>query len=181
MSADLPVGPLSLNQLTRDYWGSYDAVTIAQLARAAVNPCYRQKFYKAPGDNQEVLGPGGFVSYGLKITPGSIIYGFYYNLFTLALGRWTVQITDVSLGNKFWDNPISSDFLLNLKPTLQSDSADYSIPTAPITPYASFPNLLSAPYPVVGQGLFQVEIQEIQNTTQRVQLVLGVLEVCNVG
>ena len=43
----------------------------------------------------------------------------------------------------------------------------------------SFPNLLTAPYPVVGSGLFTVEIQETSGEQQRIQLVFGVLEVCN--
>jgi len=55
MSFALPLSPLSLNQLTRDYWGQYDPAVIGQLAPLANDPCYQIKFYKAPADDQEVI------------------------------------------------------------------------------------------------------------------------------
>jgi hypothetical protein len=51
----------------------------------------------------------------------------------------------------------------------------------------SFPNLLCAPHPVVGSGQFDVEIQNTgvdgdgNGIEQRIELVFGVLEVCNVS
>jgi len=40
----------------------------------------------------------------------------------------------------------------------------------------TFPNLLNLPYPVVGDGLFLVELWETSGAPQRVELVFGVLE-----
>jgi hypothetical protein len=40
----------------------------------------------------------------------------------------------------------------------------------------SFPNLLSSPYPVVGDGLFLVELWESSGAVQRIELLFGVLE-----
>ncbi len=175
----IPVSPLSLNQLTRDYWGQYDPSIIAQLAALAEDPCYSIKFYKAPADDQEVLPAYGYVTYGLRISPGSLLFGFYLpaivNLETPALsapGAYTVQITDVSLEHRFFDDPVSSLLLSNFKPTFQSN-VNLNM--------GSFPNLLCAPYPVVGSGQFDFEIQETSGEEQRIELVLGVLEVCNVG
>ncbi len=67
MISAIPVSPLSLNQLTRDYWGQYDPAVIAQLAQLAADPCYQIKFYKAPADDQEVVAAFGYVTYGMRI------------------------------------------------------------------------------------------------------------------
>jgi hypothetical protein len=175
----IPVSPLSLNQLTRDYWGQYDPAIIAQLAALAEDPCYQIKFYKAPADDQELLPALGYVTYGMRITPGSLIFGFYLPCIVdtddpsgSVPGQFTVQITDVSLEHKFWDEPVASIFLANFKPTYQSNVT---------TNMGSFPNLLCSPHPVTGSGQFDIEIQETSNEQQRIQLVMGVLEVCGVS
>lgn len=172
--------PLSLNPLTRDLWPCFDAAVIAQLAEFTNNPCYQIKFYKAPPSQFELLSStdskGGYISMGLKITPGSIIFGFCLPAIpntaapsSSAPGKFTVQITDTSLDHQWFDAPLSSLFLSNYKPTQQSNAFSGN---------GSFPNLLTSPYPVVGSGLFMVEIQEQSGTQQRIELVLGVLEVC---
>ncbi len=172
----LAVSPLSLHQFTRAYWGRFDSVAIARLARLADDPCYQVKFYKAPADNQEVLPALGYVAYGMRVTPGSVIFGFYLPAVVnvaapadSAPGAYTVQITDVSLERKWFDEPVGSVFLSNFNPVYQSNVATYM---------GSFPNLLTAPYPVVGSGEFDIEIQETSGAPQRIELVLGVLEVC---
>jgi hypothetical protein len=175
----LVVSPLSLNQLTRDYWGQYDPAVIAQLAPLANDPCYTQKFYKAPGDNQEVIEGYGFVTYGMRFSPGSIIYGIYQPMIldlenpTASVPLdFTVQIYDVSLDHLWFDDPVSSLMLSNLKPEYQD--------TATINT-GSLPNLLVAPYPVTGSGQIDVQIQSTSAEDQRIQLIFGVLEVCNVS
>lgn len=177
MSAPAIFSPLSLNPLTRDLWGDYDATVIAQLAPLSDDPCYAIKFYKAPSSQQELVAANAYAPYGLKITPGSIIFGFYLpaipntgNPAASAPGAFTVQITDVSLEHAWWDIPVSSLFLANYKPTYQSNA---------FSGQGSFPNLLNAPYAVVGNGLFMVEIQESSGVQQRIELVFGVLEVCS--
>ena len=175
MTQSVTISPLSLNPLTRDLWGEFDASAIAQLAPLASDPCYRIKFYKAPADNQEVLPASGYAAYGLKITPGSLIFGFYLPSIP-TLPAFTVQITDVDLEHKLFTEPKSSLFLSNAKPTYQTTAGVQS---------GSFPNLLTVPYPVVGRGMFKVDIQNTLTDNhgfpmpQRVQLVIGVLEVCD--
>ena len=176
MSLQPTITPLSLNSLTRDTWGNYDVAVMAQIADLANDPCYQQKFYRAPTSEQEVFGPDAYVPFGLHITPGSIIYGFYLpmipdagDLTASVPPAFTVQITDLSLGHQFWDAPIASLFISNYKPTYQSNGFSGA---------GSFPNLLAAPHPVVGSGQFLVEIQSTSASTQRLQLVFGVLEVC---
>ena len=173
----LPICPLSADTLTRDLWGQYDAYAIAQLAPLVREKCFQPKLYKAPAQAQELIPAHGYAAYGLGITPGSIMYGFYVNtvLQTLQPQQWNLQIKDESLDRKFWDHPIPSIFVANYKPTFLgqmklpggSRFAGYA---------ASTPNLLCRPYPVVGKGTFYVQLWNPTTTQQRVELVIGVLE-----
>jgi hypothetical protein len=178
---NLPISPLSLDPLTRDTWGSFDAAAIRQLAPLADDLCYRPKLYKSPDSPSELMATNGYVSYGLKITPGSLIYGFYLAaelqfedlegtgviVYAVTPPQFNVQITDASLGHKLFDEPIPSMFLANFKPSYYSANAVIA---------ASFPNLLCSPYPVVGSGLFMVELWNTAGAQQRVELVIGTLE-----
>ena len=169
------LSPLSLNQLTRDLWGQLDPAAIAQLAPLADDQCYRPKFYKAPAGSQEVMDANTYAAFGLKITSGSLIYGFYLPCVPAVVPvnsvppEFLVQITDSSLTRKLFDDPVSSLFLANYKPTMQSNF---------LVQAGSFPRLLCAPYPVVGDGVFMIEFWETSGVQQRVELVIGVLEVC---
>jgi hypothetical protein len=170
-----PVSPLSLDPMTSDYWGSFDAAIIAQLAPLAENDCYQPKIYRAPAVSAEVMAAGAYVSYGLKITPGSIIYGFYLPPASPTSdmpSSFNVQITDLAFkgpngGGQWWDQAIPSYFLGNAKLTYLAMSENI---------VGAFPNLLDAPYPVVGKGLFSVEIWNTSGGSLRVELVFGVLE-----
>lgn len=171
---DLAISPLQLDALTRDYMGHYDAWVISQLAPLANQDCYQPKFYKAPASADEVIAAGGNAQYGLKITPGSLIYGFYLPglISSLAPIPFSVQITDTTLRHKFFDEPVPSIFLANFKPTGLSTN-----PLLTAGAIFSFPSLLNAPYPVVGSGLFKVDIWNTGAVTQRIELIFGVLEV----
>jgi hypothetical protein len=171
---DLAISPLQLDALTRDYYGHYDAWVISQLAPLANQDCYQPKFYKAPASSDELMVAGGNAQYGLKITPGSLIYGFYLPglISTLAPIPFSVQITDTTLRSKFFDEPVPSIFLANFKPTGLSTN-----PLLSNGAIFSFPSLLNAPWPVVGSGLFNVELWNTAGESQRIELIFGVLEV----
>lgn len=163
------ISPLQIDQLSRDTWGMYDAQTVAQLASLALEDCYQQKFYKFPDPQSEVFNAYEYKAYGLKITPGSLIYGVYLPaLATGAAALFNVQITDQTLQHKFWDEPIPSVALANLKPTALSLFLEQ---------LGSFPNLFNCIHPVIGDGLFLCEIWETSGAQQRIEVVLGVLEV----
>lgn len=170
MNSSVDISPLSMDQATRDLWGDFDPRAIAQLAPLAYQGCYVPRLVKAPADSQEMLPSLGYVAYGMKLKPGSIIYGFYLSISQGSVfpnAQYTVQITDQSLRRRWFDDPISNLFLSNAKYVSTKNQA-------------SFPNLLTSPYPVVGSGLFLVEIQnQLTNVNPvRCQLVFGVLEVC---
>lgn len=171
---DLAISPLQLDALSRDYYGHYDAWVMGQLAPLADQDCYQPKFYKAPASADEVIPAGGNAQYGLKITPGSLIYGFYLPglITTLAPIPFSVQITDTTLRHKFFDEPVPSIFLANFKPTGLSTN-----PLLASGAIFSFPSLLNCPYPVIGSGQFKVDIFNSGPTSQRIELIFGVLEV----
>ena len=163
------ISPLSLDQLTRDTWGNYDAAAIGQIAGLASDVCYAPKFYKAPDTGSEVFAANDYLAYGLKITPGSLIVGVYLpaDPVTLMPALFNLQVTDSSMGRKWWDAAIPSFFVGNYKATV----LDTLLPRI-----GSFPNLLNSPYPVVGDGLFLVEFWETSGAQQRIELVFGCLE-----
>jgi len=157
-----------LGQFQRDLWGSYDALAIAQIAPLAKGR-YQPKWYKAPDVANSAFAAFGYVDFGLAITPGSLIYGFCLpaDPSTLLPAQFNLQITDNALKHKFWDEPIPSVFVGNYNPSMLDVNKQR---------ISSFPSLLCSPYPVVGEGLFSIEIWETSGSAQRIELVLAVLE-----
>lgn len=151
------ITPLQYDQFTREVWGDYDSAIIAQLAQLAYDPCYKPRLYKAADSASEVIVNNGYASYGLSITPGALIYGFYQNQADLDL-TYLLQITDMSLQHELFSEPIPMGLLRNDQ-KCQSD-----------------PNLMCCLHPVVGIGLFRVQIWNNSGSTERIQVVLGVLE-----
>jgi len=181
---ELALSPLQWDPLTRDYYGQWDAYSIAQIAELAKRTdCYTLKFYKAPASQDELIGAFQYVACGLHIPPGSLIFGFYLPAqpSTSLPGSYNVQITDMNLrdrdGNphQFFDEPIPSVFLGNYKPSyLTADPLQTS------GLISSFPSLLPAIHPVTGDGLFQLEFWDTlggdsgpAGSSQRIELVIG--------
>jgi hypothetical protein len=159
-------------QFVRDTWGRYDPLVIAQLNEIAQDKCYQQKFYKAPAGGQEVFAPKQNVRYGLKIKPGSIVYGFHLPCSPSGYTpkSFSLQITDQAFQHTFWSEAIPSIYIANSLCTSEA----YSAPET-----GTFPSLLASPYPVVGDGLFMIEMWETSGsgTQQRIELVIAALEV----
>ena len=160
---NLPISILSLDQLTRDYWGSFDPAVIAQLAPLANEECYQPKIYKAPSEAEELMADKAYVAYGLKIQPGSIIWGVFLD----TSQTFAVQITDQTLKHELFSEPVSSIFLSNNHPVAFSPSQNI---------FSNAANFLDAPHPVTGDGLFLVQIWNDSGSTERIQVVLGCLE-----
>ena len=166
------VNSLKLDPFTCSMWGEYDAYVIAQMEALAHDPCYRPYLYVTPdSSSNNLFGPGeftpgvpagGYVSYGLEITPGAIIIGNYLPSTNPVNFLW--RMTDQSLNHRLWDDPVPAWFFSNAK--------------------GDFPNLWDSPYPVVGRGLFNCEFwNQLTNSDgnqipQIIQVVLCVLEPC---
>jgi hypothetical protein len=158
---------LSLDPFYRETWGSFNPLAIAQLSPMAYDDCYDPKYYKAPDDDQELMGGTdvngnpipNYLKYGLEITPGSIIWGIYHQP---ANGTddpgFVFKITDMSLGVEIFSSPTPDLFVTDNEPGFR-------------------PWFFNAPYPVVGSGLFNVEFWNQSGGQLRVNLVFGVCEV----
>jgi hypothetical protein len=186
MSIEIPISPLQLDPLTRDYYGHFDAYVIGQLAPLAKRlDCYAPKLYKAPASQDELIAAYGYVACGLHIAPGSLIYGFYLPALvsTSLPPAYNLQIIDLNLKvggrpHQLFDEPIPSVFVGNYKPTYLTADA---LQTAGLV--GSFPALLDSPYPVTGDGVFEFQFWDTtggtsgpQGSAQRIELVIGVLE-----
>ena len=80
-------------------------------------------------------------------------------LFSTAPRSFLVQITDLSLDHRLYDQPVPAWFLANAK--------------------GDFPNLWPTPHPVVGSGLFRCEFWNQSASAQIIMLRLAVLEPCD--
>lgn len=135
------INTLQLTPHYRDTWGSYDAMVNQFFAPLDHNPCYKPKLYEVPDvtvqnmNRNDAIGTPAYQQYILRIVPGSLIVGFLNDDNS---PLFTVQITDVSTDHKFWDTPVSNYFLTNN--------------------FNEYPSLLCSPYPVVGSGIFNVEL-----------------------
>jgi len=132
---------LQLIPTYRDTWGYYDAMVNPIFAPLDHNPCYKPKLYEVPDVSVQLMSPldlpgaPAYQQYTLRVVPGTLLVG-WLNDDNRPL--FTVQISDISTGHKIWDSPISNLFLTN--------NLD------------EYPSLLCSPYPVVGAGLFNVEL-----------------------
>ena len=135
------INSLQLWPYWRDTWGYYDAMVNPQFAPLDHNPCYKPKFWEVPDADLQLMSVDNttaapaFQEYTLRIVPGSLIVGFDNDD---NAPIFQVQITDVSTQLKFWDSPISNYFLTNN--------------------FNEYPSLLCSPRPVVGTGVFKVEL-----------------------
>ena len=155
------ITPLQIDPYTRDLWQEFDALAIAQLAPLAYDDCYRPRFYMGLDTLAQQVpsqSTGGYSAVGLHIQPGSLIYGLVVNSNYNASAQWSIQVTDMAMGLTFWSDPISAAFLSQPKP-------------------GNYPNLLRHPRPVIGDGLYRVEVWNQLQTSQIVTPVFCVLEV----
>jgi hypothetical protein len=160
---------LRLAQFVRDLFPRFDAQAIARLDPLAEERCYLPKFYRAPAIGDEVMAANAYVEYGLKVTPGSILYAFYL---PAAAGSdeptsFAVQLIDQSLNHKFWSEAIPSRFCGNQLTQCQNTGLNLR---------GSFPKLLATPHPVTGTGLFKVQLWNTSGAQARIELVIGALE-----
>ena len=126
----MSLNPQQLRPSYQDRWPEFNPNTVALIAGINHSRCYFPKIYVAPsGENlaQNVQPPQAYVNFVLEVPAGSFVYGFYHG----SVQNFTMQVTDLGLGYKWFNTPIpDSVFLGN-----------------PDGPY-----LLPAPYPVMAPG-----------------------------
>jgi hypothetical protein len=139
------VTPLQIDSYTRDLWGEFDPLAIAELSPVAYDSCYRPKIIVGLDSEAQSVPANGYAEAVIKLLPGSLVVGF---LFGNESGyQFNIQITDLELDHEFFSEPVSQSFLANQQgmATLGVDNVNY-------------PNLLSSPYPVTGKGRFLFQI-----------------------
>lgn len=150
------INSLQLTAGYRDFWQSWDPMSIAQLAPLAFNDCLFPVTLKSPNELDQSVAPGGFVRHTITIPAGSIIYGFKH---PQAIG-FRFQVTDVSLDHKWFTSAIDDALTVGN------------------------PWLFPAPYPVVGAGNFLVEFWNPSTTqTLVIQMYFAVASIidCDKG
>jgi hypothetical protein len=143
---------------------------LAQLDSLVDEDCYKPKVYRVPDPQNEVIQPGGYVEFGLQVTPGDILYGFLVppDPITGVPFSFTFFLEDLTTGHQFFDEPIPSVLLSNYHPVVL-DSA--------LTQMSCFWWLLNSVYPVVGSGAFRALIQSTDTEARRIEVLIGALEV----
>jgi hypothetical protein len=143
------VTPLQIDSYTRDLWGEFDPLAIAELSPVAYDSCYRPKIIVGLDSEAQSVPANGYAEAVIKLLPGSLVVGFLFgNEYTNEYGyQFNIQITDLELDHEFFSEPVSQSFLANQQgmATLGVDNVNY-------------PNLLSSPYPVTGKGRFLFQI-----------------------
>ena len=151
------VTPLQIDSYTRDLWQEFDALAIAQLAPLARDSCYKPKIIVCLDTQAQLVPALGYAQAGIRIRPGSIIYGFQFGAQYAGIPLFNFQVTDMELRHQMFSEPISQSFLTNEKGV-------------------NYPNLLTSPYPVVGKGRFLFEVWNQLAAPQIIIPLLGTLE-----
>jgi len=182
---------LTLSPLYRDYWGEQMAAFTRRLDRFAHLGCYVPRFYHAPDSASQFVGvqPNDYKTYLLSLPVGSFIIGFLHTTSSAPFANgspspthpppnpsgFTCQITDLSIDHKWFSHPCPEAWFINDNMLNGSDFPPYQDANFPFT-FPSFPRLLAQPYPVVGQGQFQVEFYNSLDTVNTdVQMTFLVL------
>lgn len=178
---------LTLSPLYRDYWGEQMAVFTRKLDGFAEAGCYVPRFYHAPSSESQFNGVqgGAYITYLLKLPVGGFLIGFLHTTCSVPNSTnsqtppnpsgFTMQMTDLAIDHKLFARPLPEAWFINdnllgssVNPPYPSNTKGYTFP--------SFPRLLSVPYPIVGEGQFQVEFyNSLTSTNTDAQMTFLVL------
>lgn len=144
-----------LNTSYVDFWGNYTAGAIARMGDAIERKgCLYPRFAIVPGQGIQTISSSGKIAYNFRLTPGSLIWGIWpYSLAGL------FNLTDLCLGHSLFQDPMSAGAMVT------TGGSDGSAP--------SF-TLLPAPWPVLGDGLFHLDVWGDPNSLA--YFLLGVSE-----
>lgn len=153
----MSVTSLGLDSCWRDYTGMWNAQVEPLMAPLELSKCHAMRFVLAPDVLNQTVPDSGKIEYNFFLVPGSVIWGFWPQN---SDGPAAIQLTDLSMGHKFFQEPVSNSLL---------------VPSGG----EAFPGfvLLPTPHPVIGDGLFTLEVWDSPGNT--FALILGVAEVTN--
>lgn len=154
----MSVSTLGLDSSWRDYIGNWSSFVEPLMAPLEQSKCHAIRYALIPDILNQVIPVTGKIEYNFFLVPGSVIWGMWP-----AFGSQAFQLTDVSMGHEFFQEPMTSSLMA---PTNANGGN-------------SFPGftLLPTPHPVVGDGLFTLEVWGTPGDP--FFMLLGVAEVTN--
>jgi hypothetical protein len=154
----MSLSSLALDPSWRDYYGMWNPYVEPQFQAIEKSPCHAPRLALIPDILNQVVPPSGKIDYNFHLVPGSIIWGFWAG--QMSNPDMVIQITDVNLGHKFFQDPVTVKFL----DTIGANAGRFPSYT-----------LLPTPHPVTGDGLFTLEVWGDPDDVAA--LILGVAEV----
>lgn len=149
---------LALDSSWRDDYAMWNPLVEPQFAAIENSDCHAARLALVPDILNQVVPAGGKIEYNFHLVPGSIIWGLWPG--QMSNLDMVIQITDVNLGHKFFQDPVTVRFLL----TIGANAGRFPSYT-----------LLPTPHPVTGDGLFTLEVWGDPDDVAA--LILGVAEV----
>ena len=128
---------LALDSSWVDYYGDWSALVEPYHAPIEDSTCHAVRYAHIPDVNHQTIPSGGKVEYNFHLIAGSLIVGFWIT------PGFAIQLTDIDLEHQFFQEPITSDFLVTKG-----------------AQFGRFPSitLLPTPHPVVGDAFFSLEV-----------------------
>ena len=154
------ITPVQLDAAWREYWNLYTPQAQALFAPIADSFCYTPRIRMVPDVNQQIMPSFGKIEFNFTLQPGSLIWAAWPG--PPAQVPFVFQLTQVELDHQLFQEPSSTICLPNAQNAVS--------PTSPFN-YA----LMPTPWPVVGDGLFSVEIWG--TAALRYFVILGIIEV----
>lgn len=149
---------LALDSSWRDYYGMWNPFVEPWFEALMRSDCHLPRLALVPDILNQVVPAAGKIEYNFHLVPGSIIWGLWVG--QMSNIENAIQITDVNLNHQFFQDPVTAKYLL----TIGANAGRFPS-------YA----LLPAPHPVVGDGLFTLEVWGDPGDVAA--LILGVAEV----
>jgi hypothetical protein len=153
----MSVSTLAQDASWRDYFGDWNSFVEPQMSPLEESLCHAPRFATIPPLELQVVPAAGKITYNFHLVPGSVIWGLWPGVGN----AFVMQLTDVNLGHKLCQEPEDGFFGLT---TVGSTKGRFP----------SF-TLLPTPWPVVGDGLFTLELWAPAQS--QLWIILGVAEV----
>lgn len=148
---------LSLYSEWRDYYGMWNPLVEPQFAPIERSGCHAPRLARIPDVLNQVVPASGKIEYNFHLVPGSLIWGLWAYMTNTSNA---IQLTDVNLGHQFFQAPVTISLLL----TAGANEGRFPSYT-----------MLPTPHPVVGDGLFTLEVWGDPGDVAAI--ILGVAEV----
>lgn len=161
------ITPFQLDAAWRDYINLWSPPANAQFAPIQDSSCYLPRIRMIPDTTSQIMPASGKLQYNFTAVSGSIMWALWAGPF--AQLPFTFQLTAIDVNHKLFQEPCSTQGLPNsgnianglINTNLTLSSYNYA--------------LLPTPWPVIGDGLFKLEIWG--TPTLRYFVILGFAEV----